>query len=162
MRVTKDYVFFWGGVFSQWHTAPMNIDGIEFVTCEQYMMYQKAVFFGDQEIADRILKTDSPKEQKELGRMVKNFNKNRWDNVGFNFVYRGNYAKFSQNDDLYDELMNTDNRILVEASPSDQIWGIGMAEHEKGIENPKNWKGQNLLGFAITLVKHQLKSEGLG
>lgn len=159
MKVTNKYVFFWNGIYSQWYEAPMTIDGVLYNCCEQYMMHQKALFFGDTETAEKIMLTSHPRDQKKLGREVKNFNKERWDKVNLQIVYKGNYSKFTQNDGLKSALLATGNKILVEASPYDQIWGIGMGEEENGIDNPINWKGQNLLGWAITLVKQELQNQ---
>lgn len=157
MLITEKYVFFWNGIYSQWHLSPFIVDGIEYNTAEQYMMHQKALFFGDKEIADMILSTKRPNEQKQLGRRVKDFNLERWSKVCLGIVYKGNLAKFTQNEDLKNELMATGDRIIVEASPYDQIWGIGMGENEEGIEDPINWKGQNLLGWAIMMVRQHLR-----
>ena len=157
MKITDKYVFFWNGIYSQWHKAQMEIDGIVYNSCEQYMMHQKALVFGDTEIADEIMKENNPREQKKFGRMIKNFDKVTWDSCCLGIVYRGNLAKFTQNTELGEQLLETGNRILVEASPLDKIWGIGMAEEDLGIEDPSNWKGLNLLGQAITLVKQHLK-----
>jgi ribA/ribD-fused uncharacterized protein len=154
----SNYVFFWNGIYSQWHQAPMTIDGIEYNCCEQYMMHQKALTFGDTETAELIMKAEHPKDQKALGRQVKNFDKAKWDTVSIGIVYKGNYAKFSQNVELADELLATGNRIMVEASPYDTIWGIGMGEKEPGINDPANWKGLNLLGWSIMLVRKELFS----
>jgi len=159
MKITDKYVFFWNGIYSQWYQAPMTIDGVLYNCCEQYMMHQKALFFGDTDIAERIMLTSHPRDQKELGRQVKNFNKERWDKVNLQIVYKGNFAKFSQNEDLKKQLLETGNKILVESSPYDQIWGIGMGEFDEGVDNPLNWKGQNLLGWAITLVKQELQNQ---
>ena len=152
----SNYVFFWNGVYSQWYQAPMTIDGIEYNCCEQYMMHQKALTFGDTKTAELIMEAEHPKDQKALGRQVKNFDKAKWDTVSIGIVYKGNYAKFSQNDELGDELLATGNKILVEASPYDTIWGIGMGEKEPGINDPANWKGLNLLGWSIMLVRKEL------
>jgi ribA/ribD-fused uncharacterized protein len=157
MKITDKYVFFWNGIYSQWYRAQMEIDGIVYNSCEQYMMHQKALVFGDTEIADEIMKENNPREQKKFGRMIKNFDKVTWDSCCLGIVYRGNLAKFTQNTELGEQLLETGNRILVEASPLDKIWGIGMAEEDLGIEDPSNWKGLNLLGQAITLVKQQMK-----
>jgi ribA/ribD-fused uncharacterized protein len=134
----------------------MTIDGIEYNCCEQYMMHQKALTFGDTKTAELIMEAEHPKDQKALGRQVKNFDKAKWDTVSIGIVYKGNYAKFSQNDELGDELLATGNKILVEASPYDTIWGIGMGEKEPGINDPANWKGLNLLGWSIMLVRKEL------
>jgi ribA/ribD-fused uncharacterized protein len=157
MRTTDKYVFFWNGIYSQWEFTPFNLDGYEYKTAEQYMMHQKALFFGDEDIAEKIMATDRPDEQKALGRKVKNFNADEWSKVCLGIVYKGNYAKFTQNEELKKELMETGDRILVEASPYDRIWGIGMGEHYEGIEDPMNWNGQNLLGWAIMMVRQHLK-----
>lgn len=159
MKITDKYVFFWDGIYSQWYHSPIVIDDVNYNCCEQYMMHQKALFFGDIETAKKIMKTPSPRDQKMLGRSVKNFNKDLWDRVNLNIVYKANLAKFTQIKELREALLNTGNRILVEASPYDQIWGIGMGEEEPGVENPINWKGQNLLGQVITLVKQELLHE---
>lgn len=156
MKITDKYVFFWNGIYSQWYTSPMVINDITYICAEQYMMHQKALFFNDTEIAEKIMLTSDPRDQKQLGREIKNFDKLRWDKVNFQIVYNANYAKFTQNEDLKKQLLETGNKIMVEASPYDQIWGIGMGEEESGIDNPMNWKGQNLLGWVITLVKHHI------
>jgi ribA/ribD-fused uncharacterized protein len=134
----------------------MTIDGIGYNCCEQYMMHQKALTFGDTETAELVMKTENPKDQKALGRQVKNFDKAKWDTVSIGIVFKGNYAKFNQNVELGDELLATGNKILVEASPYDTIWGIGMGEKEPGINDPANWKGLNLLGWSIMLVRKEL------
>ena len=157
MKITDKHVFFWNGIYSQWHIAKMNIDGITFNSCEQYMMFKKALLFEDIEIANLILKETNPREQKNWGRKIQNFDKAIWDANCLSIVYKGNLAKFTQNEKLKEELLGTGDRFLVEASPLDKIWGIGMAESDKGVDNPENWKGLNLLGQIVTLVKTQIK-----
>ena len=159
MKTTNKYVFFWNGIYSQWHKANMTIDGITYNSCEQYMMHQKALTFGDTEIAKIIMAETNPSEQKKYGRMIRNFDKSVWDKVCLSIVIKGNYFKFSQNENLKTSLLLTGNRILVEASPLDNIWGIGMAEDDVNIEHPMCWKGLNLLGQAITIVKQELIRE---
>lgn len=158
MKITNKYVFFWNGIYSQWHKAPMIIEGVEYNCCEQYMMHQKALTFNDLEIAEKVLQTSNPKDQKGLGRQIKGFDKDKWDSVCLGIVYKGNFAKFTQNPDLMSALLSTGDRLLVEASPLDKIWGIGMAEEDPAVDDPANWKGLNLLGWSITLVKQQLKN----
>jgi ribA/ribD-fused uncharacterized protein len=158
MKITDNYVFFWNGIYSQWHKVPMTIDKVEYNSCEQYMMHQKALLFGDNEIAELIMKETNPREQKKYGRMIKNFDKSTWDKNCLAIVYEGNLAKFSQNADLKEEMLSTGNRIFVEASPLDNIWGIGLDENAKGIENPSYWLGLNLLGQALTIVKKEIQS----
>jgi ribA/ribD-fused uncharacterized protein len=156
MKITNKYVFFWNGIYSQWYSSRMTIDGIEYNCCEQYMMHQKALTFGDTIIAEMILESSDPKEQKALGRKVSGFNKDKWDDVCIGIVFKGNLAKFSQNELLKKTLLSTDDKILVEASPYDKIWGIGLAEDHPDIEDPSKWKGLNLLGWSITMVKKEL------
>lgn len=158
MRITDKYVFFWGGIYSQWYKAKMTIDNVAYNCCEQYMMHQKALMFKDKEIADRILKVSDPKHQKELGRQVRGFRADVWDKMKLDIVIKGNYAKFSQNRDLRRQMLSVDNRQFVEASPKDTIWGIGMHENDPGVENPANWKGENLLGIALTKTRDLLKN----
>ena len=158
MKITDKYVFFWNGIYSQWYQELMIVDGIEYHCCEQYMMHQKALTFNDFDIAEKVMQTTHPNEQKALGRQIKNFNVNEWSKVNFGIVYKGNLAKFSQNQILKQELLSTGNKLLVEASPYDQIWGIGLGEDAENIDNPANWRGQNLLGWAITLVKQELQN----
>jgi ribA/ribD-fused uncharacterized protein len=159
MKITEKYVFFYGEHPSQWYPSLMVIDGIEYNTCEQYMMHQKALLFNDVETAKKIMDARHPADQKRLGREVKNFDRNIWDKVNLQIVYKGNYAKYTQNEELKQLLINTGDRLLVEASPYDQIWGIGLGETEPNIDNPLVWKGQNLLGWAITLVKQEILNE---
>jgi ribA/ribD-fused uncharacterized protein len=159
MKSTKKHIFFWNGIYSQWHKAPMTIDRIEYNSCEQYMMHQKALLFGDEEIAELIMQETNPREQKKFGRMIKNFDKATWDKNCLAIVYEGNLAKFRQNADLKEQMLLTKNKIFVEASPLDSIWGIGLAEDAEGIDDPSYWLGLNLLGQALTLVKNQLRNE---
>lgn len=130
-----------------------------FNTCEQWMMYCKAITFNDQLTADLILKTKSPKEQKALGRAVKNFDDEMWMQHAYDVVLIGNLAKFSQHTPSMEALKATRGKTLVEASPYDKRWGIGMKEGDTGIEDPANWKGENLLGKAITEVRQLLFGE---
>jgi ribA/ribD-fused uncharacterized protein len=159
MKITDKYVFFWGGIYSQWYQSDMIIDGVSYNCCEQYMMHQKALTFGDTEIAEKIMAISNSKEQKRLGRLVKGFDKSVWDSKAFSVVYKGNLAKFTQNPTLMSQLMTTGNRIIVEASPLDNIWGIGLHEDNEDCLDPSLWKGTNLLGFAITAVRNTLKEK---
>ena len=157
MRTTDKHVFFWNGIYSQWHLADMVIDGIEYNSCEQYMMHQKALLFNDETIAEDILNEKNPREQKKFGRQIKGFDKSIWDKNCMAIVYEGNYAKFTQNPKLKEQLLATGNRVLVEASPLDNIWGIGMGENDENVDDPSFWLGLNLLGSAIMLVRNQIK-----
>ena len=159
MKITDKFVFFWDGPYSQWLQRPMQIDGVMYSCCEQYMMEQKALLFNDKEAAKAIMKTTYPDEQKALGRQVKNFNRDMWDQHCMNIVFKANYAKFSQHPDLEKELRVTDNKIIVEASPTDKIWGIGMHETDPDVEDITKWRGLNLLGQAIMNVRAVLRYE---
>lgn len=158
MKITDKYVFFWNGIYSQWHKAPMVIDKVEYNSCEQYMMHQKALLFGDLDIAAQIMMEENPREQKRFGRMIRNFDKYTWDKNCLAIVYEGNLAKFSQNPELAKQMLETQDRIFVEASPLDNIWGIGLAEDADNIDDPSYWMGLNLLGQALTLVKQELQN----
>ena len=159
MKITDKHVFFWNGIYSQWHKASMTVDNIEYNSCEQYMMHQKALLFGDSEISELIMNESNPKEQKKYGRMIKNFDKTAWDKNCLAIVYEGNLAKFTQNGELKEQMLSAENRIFVEASPFDTIWGIGLAEDAEVIDDPSYWQGLNLLGQALTLVKTKLLAD---
>jgi hypothetical protein len=158
MKITDDYVFFWGGEYSQWFKSKFTIDGVTFATAEQYMMYRKALLFEDAEIANKILATNNPAEQKLLGRQIKKFDKTVWNEHCRDIVWQGNYAKFTQNPELFAELVSTGNREIVEASPEDRIWGIGLHEDDPNILDKSKWRGTNWLGEAIMKVRTSLKA----
>lgn len=157
------FIFFWGhtensdeitkACFSQWYPCEFIVDKVLYFTTEQYMMAQKALLFGDNEVYDEILKATHPKQFKELGRAIKNFKDDIWNDNKYKIVLDGNVAKFSQNNDLKQFILKTNTRILVETSPNDRIWGIGINNNADNIENPLTWKGDNLLGFALMEVR---------
>jgi ribA/ribD-fused uncharacterized protein len=162
------FLFFWGhrpsadgsvtqSCFSQWWPAAFTVDGLTYKTAEHWMMAGKARLFGDQAILDKVLLAGTPDEAKKLGRQVKNFDTAIWDAHKFELVVAGNEHKFSQHPALKTFLMNTHDRVLVEASPMDRIWGIGMAASNEHVENPLQWRGQNLLGYALMTVRDQFK-----
>ncbi|MBS1636682.1 MAG: NADAR family protein [Bacteroidetes bacterium] len=164
---TKDYLFFWGhratrkGVisktcFSQWWPAAFKENDTMYQTAEHYMMVSKARLFKDDEIAGKILAKENPKDAKDLGRQIRNFDATVWDNKKYNIVKQGNFLKFSQHEDLSLFLRKTGSKILVEASPVDPIWGIGLSEDHSDALTPHHWKGQNLLGFALMEVRDEL------
>ena len=123
------------------------------------MMARKARLFNDEEAARKIIATREPNHVKAIGRTVKNFDETIWEKHRFKIVVEGNLAKFQQYPELAQYLLKTGDRILVEASPSDHIWGIGMAKDNPHVEQPKSWKGLNLLGFALMEVREKLKNE---
>jgi len=164
------YVFFWGhqpaadgsiskSCFSQWWPCEFTEDGVTYTSAEHYMMAGKARLFGDEEMLERILAAKHPKQAKDLGRKVKGFDPKVWDEEGYRIVVRGNLAKFSQNGELGRFLLGTGSRVLVEASPVDRIWGVGLAADDERIENPLLWEGNNLLGFALMEVRDRLRAE---
>lgn len=157
-KTEKEFAFFWGGTFSQWARSTFVIDGVTFNTCEQYMMYKKALMFGDYEIAEKIMEADHPRDQKALGRKVKGFDKDHWERYCKDIVYDGNVAKFTQNEDMLDELMFTGNMTIVEASPKDKIWGIGLAADDPRAKDKSKWLGTNWLGEAIQRVREDIRS----
>jgi ribA/ribD-fused uncharacterized protein len=156
MKTTSKFVFFWGGTFSQWHPSNFDIDGVNYNCCEQYMMAKKALLFGDRETHRKIMDSKLPKEQKALGRLVKGFDTDKWNEVCREHVYEGNLAKFRQNPKMYQELLATGTKELVEASPFDTIWGIGLSESDKNILERSKWKGTNWLGEALMRVRETL------
>ena len=164
------FLFFWGhqpnkdgsigkSCFSQWWEASFEIDGITYPTAEHYMMAGKARVFNDHEVLQEILQVSHPHDAKKLGRKVKNFTPDIWDQHKFDIVVKANYAKFSQNQELKTFLLNTNDRIIVEASPRDRIWGIGMGQSNEKALNPNLWRGHNLLGYALMEVRDKLKKE---
>lgn len=160
MRVTDKYVFFWGGVFSQWAKSTFkDVNGEQFTSCEQYMMYKKAELFNDKDTAIKILATNDVKKIKQLGREVKNFNNDVWDAEKLKIVISGNVYKFTQNESLKAELLKHKGKTFVEASPQDRIWGIGLHYDDDVVLDPKQWKGQNLLGIALTKVRNVLEKQ---
>ncbi|MBF5004491.1 NADAR family protein [Diaphorobacter caeni] len=164
------YLFFWGhqpekdgsvgkGCFSQWFHAEFTVDGERYPTAEHFMMAEKARLFGDEEARAQVLLAGSPASAKQLGRGVRHFDEGRWHAERFDIVVNGNVAKFGQNPALRDYLLCTGHRVLVEASPRDRIWGIGMGASNPDAERPQNWRGQNLLGFALMAARERLRSE---
>ena len=138
---------------SQWYPAQFTIDGITYACAEQWMMASKARLFGDEVTLKKILAAKDPKEMKSLGRQVRNFNADVWNQEACSLVIAGNVAKFSQNPELESFLLNTGNMILVEASPYDKIWGIGMSKDDPDVRNPHCWKGTNWLGFCLMAAR---------
>jgi len=167
--VVFKYLFFWGhtpdpegkitkSCFSQWWDSPFEVDGHVFPTAEHYMMAAKARLFGDMETFDRILTASHPKQVKDLGRSVAGFDEAVWLEHRFEIVVAANEAKFRQNPGLSDFLLSTGERVLVEASPVDRIWGIGLASSDIHAGSPKDWNGLNLLGFALMEVRERIRS----
>lgn len=162
------YLLFWGHqpspdgsitktCFSQWWIAPFVIGDISYTSAEHWMMAEKARLFNDTEIADAILNVKSPAEAKKLGREVKNFDEAKWNEKRYDIVLRGTWHKFDQHPALKQFLIQTNDRVLVEASPVDAIWGIGLAADSPKANDPAQWRGLNLLGFALMEVRDMLR-----
>jgi len=151
--------FFFGAEnpLSNWHPAKFIVNNIQFCNNEQFMMYCKAKLFGDNETAKEILTATTPREHKALGRKVKLFDEELWSTKREIYVRRGCLAKFMQNPDMLNFLLNTKDTELVEASPYDKIWGVGLAESNPLINDKSNWKGLNLLGKVLMQVRGELQ-----
>ena len=158
LLTSENAEFFWetDSPFSQWCGAKFEINGITFNCAEQYMMYSKAIAFGDDEIAQKILETDDPSEQKQLGRQVKDFDEEFWNEICNEIVYEGNLAKFSQNEELQKSLLTTDDKTIVEINPKDKIWAIGLGRNDERINIPVQWQGENRLGKILMRVRDEL------
>ena len=141
---------------SNWYPSDFTVNGINFSSMEQYMMYQKALRFGDTKIADKILATDDVAKIKKLGREVQGYDDSVWNGVRQIIVYEGLTAKFSQNEDLKAKLLETKDVILAECAVRDKIWGIGLSMTDEKRFDKDKWKGQNLLGYALMLVREHL------
>jgi len=144
---------------SQWYAAPFNADGRSFPTAEHYMMVGKAELFGAHDIAARMLAAADPGKAKALGRSVPGFDEKRWELARWEIVVEANLHKFSQHPALQSYLLHTDPQILVEASPVDSIWGIGLDAKSPAAVIPTRWNGLNLLGFALMEVRARLLGE---
>ena len=154
MNITDKYTFFWREYLSQWDmTAFHDNDGIIYTCAEQYMMYKKALLFGDEEIAQLILDASHPREMQVLGRKVRGFDPDTWSANATTIVYQGNMYKFDRNVALLEKLMETRGTILVEASPYDKVWGIGLAENDDRCLTQETWQGVNWLGYTLTNLR---------
>lgn len=169
--LTAKYVYFWGhtqrgsridqSCFSQWFPAEFEVGGGTFTTAEHFMMFEKARLFDDAEAAKNILKAESPGAAKALGRRVKGFDDTKWIENRWNIAVTGNLAKFTQNGPLQAYLLDTGERVLVEASPVDRIWGIGLDKQSALHKHPSDWKGTNILGFALMEVRDRIRCNAI-
>ena len=161
------FIFFWGHeplgdgrigapCLSQWWPASFVVEGERYETAEHYMMAEKARLFRDEAALEKILAAGHPGEAKKYGREVQGFDNQTWFEHRFEIVVRGNVAKFGQNDELKGYLLKTHNRVLVEASPVDKIWGIGLAADDVRAQDVERWQGLNLLGFALMEARRRL------
>ena len=161
-------LFFWGhqpskdgrittSCLSQWWPAPFSVGGLTYPTAEHWMMAGKARLFGDDQTATQILGAGSPRQAKQLGRQVSRFDAAKWDAEKYRIVTDGSFEKFRQHPALGAFLLSTGDQVLVEASPVDRIWGIGLAADDERAGNPLLWRGENLLGFALMEARDQLR-----
>lgn len=169
VRSTPDiqFVYFWKPVqnasqmteacLSQWHDCCFEVDGLRYHTAEQFMMAGKARLFGDQEVLDQIMAADNPHDVKKLGRLIRGFQQELWDEAKSAIVVEGNKAKFSQNPALREFLLSTGDAVLAEASPYDRIWGIGLDREAALAVGVEGWKGENLLGCALMEVRDWMR-----
>lgn len=161
------FLFFWGhqptrsgeSCLSQWWEREFTADGVAYRSAEHYMMAAKARLFGDERTEARILAAGHPREAKDLGRQVRAFDEEVWVAHRFELVVRGNVAKFGQDRALRTYLLGTGRRILVEASPLDRVWGIGLRADDERAGRPSQWRGLNLLGFALMEARARLVEE---
>ncbi len=162
------YIFFWGHLsiaakqvtkacFSQWYESAFDADGDRYLTAEHYMMAKKAELFNDIEAKAKILTAIDPGKAKALGREVRGFDHEVWLKHRWEIVVQANTYKFQQNTLLRDYLISTQDRVLVEASPIDSIWGIGLAADSPKAQSPHDWQGLNLLGFALMEVRSSIR-----
>lgn len=168
---TPKWLMFWGhqperdgsigkGCLSQWWPCAFRVDGIDYPSAEHWMMAGKARLFEDDEALARILAAETPAEAKSLGRTVRGFDDDRWASACFELVTAGNVAKFGQDPALRAYLLGTGARVLVEASPVDRVWGIGLAADDPRATDPRLWRGGNLLGFALMQARERLAAGG--
>ena len=144
------------GFLSNWYHSEFKIDGINFTSMEQFMMYQKAMCFCDQTIAKKILTTHDVAQIKKFGRQVSNYSENRWNGIRQIVVYKGLLAKFSQNLNLKDLLKATGDNLLAECAVKDTIWGVGLSMSDPDRLDITKWKGQNLLGYSLMMVREKI------
>ncbi|MCD7444051.1 NADAR family protein [Streptomyces lincolnensis] len=162
------YLHFWGhapradgrvgaSCLSQWWPSPFAVDGVTYATAEHWMMAGKARLFEDPEAERRVLDAGHPAEAKKAGRLVRGFDEAIWERERFRIVVEGSVHKFAAHADLREFLVNTGDRVLVEASPVDRVWGIGLAADDEAAADPERWRGPNLLGFALMEARGRLR-----
>lgn len=147
------------GYLSNWYLSKFCVDGITFSSMEQFMMYQKAICFSDHEIASQILQTTDVTEIKSLGRSVSGYDDHVWNGIRQIVVFEGLFAKFSQNDLLKKELLATQEAVLAECAVKDRIWGIGFSMSDPNRLQKDKWRGENMLGYALMMVRKKLNSQ---
>ncbi|SMF82899.1 NADAR family protein [Streptomyces sp. Amel2xC10] len=162
------YLLFWGhrplpdgrlgpSCLSQWWPSPFVVDGVTYATAEHWMMAEKARLFGDAEAERLALAAGHPSQAKKAGRLVRGFDDTVWERERFRIVVEGSVHKFASNPGLRSFLLSTGERVLVEASPVDRVWGIGLAADDEAALDPQRWRGRNLLGFALMEARRRLR-----
>ena len=141
------------GFLSNWYLSKFEVSGVVYSSMEQYMMYQKAIYFHDEIVAEQILETEDVSEIKQFGRMVSGYDDTTWNGIRQIIVYEGLKAKFSQNEELRNLLKKTGDAILAECAVKDRIWGIGLSMTDLSRFDKNKWKGQNLLGYSLMMVR---------
>lgn len=154
--MSETYSLFWGGIYSQWAKSNFMYKGIKFNCTEQFMMFCKAMTFGDVNAGRQIMSLSDPRKQKAVGRKVKNFDVDKWDAICDDVVYVGNFHKFTDNADMLEYLQADKADVIVEASPYDKIWGIGLGEEDPRAKDKSLWQGENRLGYLITELRGYL------
>ncbi|MEU6356774.1 NADAR family protein [Streptomyces sp. NPDC047072] len=163
------YLHFWGhrprpdgrvgaSCLSQWWPSPFVVAGVSYATAEHWMMAGKARLFEDREAERRVLEAKSPAQAKKMGRLVRGFDETTWRRERFAIVVEGSVQKFAAHPDLREFLLDTKDRVLVEASPVDRVWGIGLAADDEAAQHPERWRGPNLLGFALMEARERLRA----
>lgn len=160
-KIHGNYVAFWTSIFSNYYPCLIDAYGEVWFSSEQFFMWLKAKYFGDEETALAIVNAQTPSFAKRLGREVKNFDETKWSEVRYEKMYEAVYNKFSQNEHLLQELLSDKykDKHFVEGSPYDRIWGVGIRWTDKAIADKNNWKGENLLGAVLDDVREKLKME---
>jgi len=128
---------------------------------EKWMMMSKAAIFDDNESFELMCKENSPPKIKKLGRGVSGFDPLKWNEYDMDIVKIGNYLKYSQNVELKEKIIATDDAILVEASPQDRKWGVGLRPEDEKVQNPEMWKGENKLGICLEWVRDLINKENM-
>ena len=144
------------GYLSNWYPSNFTVNNVKFSSMEQFMMYRKATCFYDEEAAAQILSQNDVAGIKSLGRQVSNYDENMQNGIRQIVVYEGLLAKFSQDEELKMKLKSTGNALLAECAVKDCIWGIGLSIKDLGRFDKKRWKGQNLLGYTLMMVREHL------
>jgi len=152
----EKFIPFYNGPFCQWASSPIVVDGVRYNCAEQYMMAKKALLFEDGEAYLAIMATSDPSEQKRIGRRVRGFRREVWDVVSRDVVARANLAKFTSTPRLYRELTSTEGHVLVEASPTDDVWGVKLFENDPAVHDRSKWRGTNWLGQVLTDLREHL------